>query len=438
MSEEFLHYLWKFQNFSKIGLTSTEGEPVSIIHPGIHNNDAGPDFSDGRIQIGGQLWAGNVEIHINSSDWAKHGHQNDEAYGNVILHVVYEEDRQVLDQNDKPIPTIVLKGLFDEYLYWRYEQLVGTRDVIPCAQQFPQVDSFIKETMLERVLVERLEDKSALIEDLWQKNNKDWNETFYQWMARGFGLKVNAEPMLVLARSVPQSILAKHKDNLFQLESLLFGVSGMLERGEREGEGEREIEREAEGDDYAMQLGNEFKFLEAKYNLESLKPSIWKFARLRPPSFPGVRIGQFAALIHRSENLFSKVLGTGSLKVLKQLLSDSPSIYWREHYRFGVAHKRTKAGMGEAFQQTLIINVIIPFLFIYGKIKDEPFYRQRAVDLLDQMAPEDNKITRVYKELGLEIMSGYQSQATIQLYNAYCSSKKCLNCSIGIHLIKAQ
>ncbi len=438
MSEEFLHYLWKFQNFNKVGLATTEGEVVTILHPGIHNHNAGPDFGDARIQIGQQLWAGNVEMHINSSDWAKHGHQNDEAYGNVILHVVYEDDKEVLDQNDRPIPTVILKGLFDEYLYWRYEQLVGTRDVIPCAQQFPQVDSFIKETMLERVLVERLEQKSALIEDLWQKNNKDWNETFYQWMARGFGLKVNAEPMLVLARSVPQSILAKHKDNLFQLEALLFGVSGMLEPFDTIPAGQESPRVRDEDDDYAQQLNKEFQFLKSKYGLESLKPSIWKFSKLRPPSFPGVRIGQFAALIHRSENLFSKVLGTGSLKVLSQLLSDSPSIYWREHYRFGVKHARTKAGMGEAFQQTLIINVIIPFLFIYGRIKDELFYRQRALDLLDQMAPENNKITRIYKELGLEIKSGYQSQAAIQLYNAYCSTKKCLNCSVGIHLIKAQ
>jgi hypothetical protein len=428
MSEEFLHYLWKFQNFTKTGLVSTEGEPVTIIHPGIHNSDAGPDFSNARIQIGGQLWAGNVEIHIQSSDWVRHGHQNDEAYGNVILHVVYEDDKEVPDQNGTPIPAITLKSRFDEYLYWRYEQLVGTQDVIPCAPQFPQVDTFIKETMLERVLVERLEQKSLLIEDLWLKNNKDWNETFYQWMARGFGLKVNAEPMLILARSVPQAILAKHKDNLFQLEALLFGVSGLLGA----------VANEDESDDYANQLMNEFAFLKSKYQLDSLKASIWKFARLRPPSFPGVRIGQFAALIHRSESLFSKILGTGSLKVLQQLLSDSPSIYWREHYRFGVAHKRTKGGMGDAFQQTLIINVIIPFLFIYGKIKDEPFYRQRALDLLDQMAPENNKITRVYKELGLAIKSGYQSQAAIQLYNAYCGCKKCLNCSVGIHLIKAQ
>lgn len=421
MSEEFLHYLWKFQLIDKAGWHTESGEPVHIIHPGRHNHDAGPDFSDARIQIGEQLWAGNVEIHISSSDWNKHGHQHDEAYGNVILHVVYEIDAEVPDQNGKPIPQVAMKGRFDEYLYWRYEQLVQTQDVIPCAPQFPGVDDFIKESILERVLVERVEEKSQQILKIWEQNNKDWNETFYQWMARGFGLKVNAEPMLVLARSLPQSVLARHKDHLFQLEALLFGVSGLLEK--------------AEGD-YAAELAKEFGFLSKKYGLQPLKASIFKYARLRPPSFPDVRIGQFAALIHRSENLFSKILGTGSLKVLKQLLSDSPSIYWREHYRFGLEHTRSKASMGEAFQQVLVINVIVPFLFIYGKVKGETFYQQRAMDLLEQMAAEDNKITRIYTNLGLEIGSAFYSQAVIQLYNGYCSPKKCLNCAIGIHLLK--
>lgn len=421
MTEEFLHYLWRFRQFQQLGLRTEEGEAVTVIETGSHNTDAGPDFSEAKIQIGEQLWAGNVEIHVLSSDWNKHGHQNDAAYDNVILHVVYEDDKPVLDKNGQRIPTLTLKGLFDEHLYWRYEQLVQNKTEIPCASHFSEVDEMIKESMLERVLVERLEMKAAAINELWEQNNRNWNETFYQWMARGFGLKVNAEPMLLLARSVPQTVLAKHKDSLFQLEALLFGVAGLLKGVD---------------DDYAAELNKEYSFLKSKYELHELDASIWKFARLRPPSFPTVRIGQFAALIHRSENLFSKILGIGSLKVLEQLLSDSPSIYWREHYRFGSEHSRTKAGMGQAFQETLVINVVVPFLFIYGKMKKENFYCQRAMDLLDQMGGENNKITRTYIEMGLTMDSAFRSQATIQLYQQYCSLKKCLNCSIGIHLIR--
>lgn len=421
MTEEFLHYLWKFRLIDPKDLRTAEGELLQIVHPGHHNHNAGPDFSNARIQIGQQLWAGNLEIHVQSSDWLKHGHQNDEAYDNVILHVVYEHDKDLPDKSGNKLPVLELKGRFDEYRYWKYEQLVQTKDIIPCAGQLPAVDNMVKESMLERVLVERLEAKAALVLELWQQNNKDWNETFYQWMARGFGLKVNAEPMLMLARNLPQSILARHKDNLFQLEALLFGVSGLLNESE---------------DDYARELTREWKHLSQRHGLEALEASMWKYSRLRPPSFPDVRIGQFAALIHRSENLFSRVLGTGSLQVLKQLLSDSPSVYWREHYRLGVPHKRTKAGMGEAFQQILIINVVVPFLFIYGKLKDESFYRQRALDLLDQLPAEDNKIIRNFKSLKISVNSAFASQAVLQLNNEYCSLKKCLNCSIGIHLLK--
>ncbi len=421
MTEDFLHYLWKYQNFEKQGLRAHSGELLHIIKQGAHNRDAGPDFSEGRVQIGPQIWAGNIEIHVRASDWKKHNHQNDAAYGNVILHVVYENDAEVLDKNGAPIPTLELKGKFDEYEYWRYEQLIQNQSVIPCAEQFPQVDDFKKETMLERVLVERMEQKAQLILEIFQNNKNDWNTTFYQWLARGFGLKVNAEPMLLLARSLPQNILGKHKDSLFQIEALLFGTAGFLSESQ---------------EDYGKELAKEFSFLQKKYELPILEKSIWKYAKLRPASFPDLRIAQFAALVYRSENLFSKILEIGNLPVLKKLLSDSPSTYWREHYKFGSERKRGSGAMGETFQNILIINVIIPFLFIFGKVKDEPFYRQRALDLLDQMDGENNRITRIFKDLGLEIHSAFRSQAVLQLHNEYCRPKKCLNCTVGIHLLK--
>lgn len=420
MSEDFLHYLWKFQCFRNVNVSTEQNQAILIIHPGYHNVDSGPDFSEARVYIGEQLWAGNVEIHIRSSDWFRHGHESDPAYENVILHVVYEDDRPIHDPSGNLLPTLVLKDLFDEGLYWKYEQLLHNQTAIPCQNEFPKVDGLIVESMLERSLVERLQSKSREIQKLLEKNNNDWNETFYQWMARGFGLKINAEPMLLLARMLPLRILARHKDNLFQLEALLFGTAGMLP---------------GEEDDYSKQLSREYQFLKHKYGLGEMDASLWKFSRLRPHGFPTIRIAQFAALTFRAEQLFSKILGIGSLKIMEQILGDSPSVYWREHYRFGKFHKRGKAGMGKAFQTILIINVIVPFLFLYGKVKDEDFYCQRALDLLDQLEAEDNKLIRIFRNLGLEPDSAFYSQSLIQLYQQYCSRKKCLNCSIGIHLI---
>ncbi len=421
MTEDFLHYTWKFRNYGSQPLFTQKGELVQVFHPGNHNNNAGPDFSEAKIQIGEKIWAGHVEIHIKSDDWHKHGHQNDAAYNNVILHVVYEYTKPVLDPSGNEIPTLVLNKHLNHELFFKYQRLVSNSTPIPCAANFRDTETLIRESMTERVLAERLQEKSQKIESLWQENEKDWNETFYQWMAYGFGLKVNAESMLLLSQMLPQKILAKHKNSRFQLEALLFGAAGLLQNST---------------DDYAKELQTEFKFLKAKYNLTVLKPSIWKLARLRPPSFPELRIAQFANLIYNSENLFSKILATGSLKVLQQLLSQSPSPYWQAHYRFGLEHPKSKGAMGKPFIEIMVINVLVPFLFLYGSLKDESFYKQRALDLLDQLGAENNKVTRIYEDLGYTPRSAFESQAQLQLYGVYCQPKKCLNCAIGNHLLK--
>jgi len=420
MKEDFLHYLWKHQNFSHKDLKTSEGEEVEIIYTGHPNTDAGPDFKEAKIRIGRQLWAGQVEIHLKSSDWKKHGHHNDEAYRNVILHVVFEDDA-IVEYGNNRIPAIELKSRFDENMYAKYLSLIENLDFIPCSKQLKDADSFIIESMLERVLVERLAQKSEAIDAILQRNNGDWNETFYQWMARGYGLKVNADPMMMLAQNLPQKVLAKHKSDLFQLEALLFGVSGLLNSAK---------------DGYANSLKKEYSFLKAKYKLPDLEPLIWKYARLRPAAFPNLRIAQFAALIEQSESLFSHILETGDLKQLKEKLSASPGNYWKNHYRFDSETEERNAGPGNGFKELLIINVIVPFLFIYGLSKDESFYKQRALDLLDQLNPESNKITRAYEQSGLKLRSAFHSQAYIQLHKKYCELKKCLNCGIGTHLLK--
>lgn len=422
MKEEFLHHLWRLKRFEIKNLKSVSNEEIQIIHGGFHNHNSGPDFENARIRIGSQVWAGNVEIHVRSSDWLKHKHQNDPAYNNVILHVVYEYDQEIfIGNNLSPIPTIVLDGRFNEKLYLEYEKFLNNSLIIPCASQLSTVDSLIRESMIDRVLVERLEQKAQIISELLTQNKQDWNETFYQWISRGFGLKVNADPMLDLAQNIPQQILGKHKDNLFQLEAILFGVSGLIEEGE---------------DDYTLKLAKEFKFLSHKYQLKELEKVIWKFSRIRPMSFPTLRLAQFAAMIFKSENLFSEILGIGDIKSFQNLFDLEVSEYWNTHYRFGNSTEMFSGTPGEEFINIQIINVIVPFLFIYSTIKKEPFYKQRALDILDQLKPENNKITKVFKDLGFSIDSGYRSQAIIQLDQYYCKPKKCLNCSIGTHLLK--
>jgi hypothetical protein len=275
--------------------------------------------------------------------------------------------------------------------------------------------------MLDRVLIERLENKTLVLSAILKETKQDWNETFYRWLTRGFGLRVNTAPMLDLSERLPQKILSKHLDNHFQLEALLFGTAGMLN---------------SSNDDYSKKLAQEYKFLKSKYRLEPMLPVNWKYSRIRPQGFPSLRIAQLASLWQARENLFSKVLETGSIPKLYELFDIKVSEYWTNHYRFAKETKTFSGALGEDFIRRLVSNVVVPFLFLYGKLKDQPFYHQRALDLLDQLPGENNAVSRKYVALNINNQSAYRSQATIQLHDNYCKLKKCLNCNIGIHLLK--
>lgn len=422
MTEDFLQYIWKFKKFQILNLTDIKGQSLEIIKVGQQNFDAGPDFLGAVIKVDGQLWAGNLEIHTKSSDWRKHKHQNDPAYKNVILHVVYEHDKDIeFFEDNIDIPTLILKGKLKENLYWNYERMLQSEGAIPCASQINHVPQIFKQGMLEQTLVERLEDKTTHINRLFIQNKGDWDQTFYQWLARGFGLKVNAEPLQMLSNVLAEKVLKKHKNDLFQMEALLFGCSGFLKTTE---------------DEYQTALAKEYLFLKGKYKLEELDNSIWKFSRMRPNAFPTLRLAQFAALSFESQSLFSKILSIGDVSQLRSILKSDVSDYWQNHYRFGLPAKSSTGNMGEKFVEILIINVIVPFLFVYGLKKDESFYRSRAVDLLDQIKPEDNKVSRIFKSLNFDLDTAYHSQGAIQLHQNYCEAKKCLNCKLGTHLMK--
>ncbi len=421
MTEDFLHYIWRQKKFKPLQLSTIEGEPLVIHRFGYQNHDAGPDFSDARVQIGDQLWVGNIEIHVRSSDWNRHAHQDDRAYNNVILHVVYEHDSEVQNARGIILPTLSLQGRFDESLYWRYERLLNNQSPIPCQRHLPTIDPFIVEKMLETVSIERLSSKAGIISGLMSQNQNDWNATFYHWLCRGFGLKINEGPMEVLARHLSWVVVHKHQQRIDQLEALFFGTAGMLEEPK---------------DDYSRALAREYRFLSHKYNLKSMEPSVWKFARLRPAAFPSLRMAQLAALICKHANLFSQIIQTGTIEQMYNLLSVEVTDYWNHHYRLGSFTEQKIGEIGTQFRDILVINVIIPFLFVYGLFKDEPFYKQRAIDLLDQMKAENNKVVRMYKELGFPIKSALDSQAVAQLSKHYCKPKKCLNCAIGTDILK--
>ncbi|MGC9353306.1 MAG: DUF2851 family protein [Mariniphaga sp.] len=421
--EEFLHFVWENRLFFAGNLQTTDGEQLEVLHPGRKNSNAGPDFFNAKVKIGDTIWAGNIEIHKKASDWEKHHHTDDKAYENVILHVVEDADRKITRENGSEIAT--LEMAWPEQYTRNYQKLLDAQTWIACQEQFHRVDPVVLQLGFNRLMIERLEEKTGEITDRLAQNRQNWNETFYQMLARMFGFKVNAIPFEMLAKTIPMNILAKHKNSLFQLEALLFGASGLLNG-------------ELFGDDYFLKLREEFGFLLKKYDLKPVEAHLWKFMRLRPGNFPTVRIAQLAALIHRSQGLFSKILETKKVEKLKNLFSVKASEYWDAHYRFNKPSSRKHSKeLGENSINTLIINVVVPFLFVYGEKQNRHHLKNRALEFLEELPPENNSILEKWENLGVSARSAFESQALLQLKNKHCNLRKCLTCPIGNRLVKS-
>lgn len=421
MKENFLHFLWRSRRFEHADLRTTQGEPIEILRPGTHNTHAGPDFSDARIRIGETKWAGHVEMHLKSSEWMAHGHQSDRAYDNVILHVVLEEDQPILRPDGSRIPCLEMQKRVPAGLAAIYQKLLHNEYWIPCQHQFHTVPEMTRSLFSDRLLVNRLERKTAIVRAALERNGNDWEETFYQMLARNFGLKVNAEPFEMLACSLPQRILARHRHDLPQLEALLFGQAGMLEKDFAEG--------------YPKGLKKEYAFLRKKYGLEPVPEAAWKFLRLHPANFPTIRLAQFARLVERSAHLFSKILEVEKLSEIEELFKVKLDGYWMMHYTFGKISEPKRKSLGKQAIHLLTINTIAPFLFLYGEMHGEEKFKDQTFEFLEALPAEKNAIIRGWANLGVEASSAYQTQALLELKNEMCDKKKCLECAIGFKIM---
>ena len=423
MNESFLQFVWKHGLFDSRNLRTDDGQRVKILSRGMINQDAGPDFFNARIQIGKTVWAGNVEIHLRASEWTRHQHHLDAAYDNVILHVVGQDDQQVLNSKGQRIPGMVLR--YDNYLEENYQELMDANGWIACRKHFHRMGLLNLQIWFHGLMVERLQQKTSEIMQRLEQNNNDWNETFYQFLARNFGFKTNALPFELLARSLPLRIAEKHKDSLFQLETLFFGTAGLLNE-------------ELVGDDYFLSLKKEFSFLYSKYRLKPVAAHLWKFLRLRPLNFPTVRIAQFACLLHQSTALFSQLVEMKDLDRIKNLFDIQPSDYWTSHYRFNKPSSESPKYLGVSAFNNIVINTVVPFLFVYGDYYFKQELKDLALDFLEKVPAEENSIIDRWEKLGVPARSAFDSQALIQLKNNYCNFRKCLDCQVGIKLVSGK
>lgn len=422
-SEDFLHYVWQFKSFDHGDLRTADGQSLKIIHPGLLNKDAGPDFSQAKIQIAETVWAGNIEIHLKSSDWLRHHHQNDKAYENVILHVVYEHDVEINRMDGSVLPVLILQNRIAKELMAKYENLFLTLTDFPCAAQIGSVDRLVVDSFLSRTLIERFEQKTKMLFKSLEESRGNWDEVFYQFIARNFGFKVNALPFEFLAKAIPSSIFGKHKDNALQVEALVFGAAGFLGHQFEEA--------------YPGKLKAEFLFLQKKYHIKPIEISNWKFMRMRPQNFPTLRLAQFAALISKSNHLFSKIIAIEDVNELSRLFENLPvHPYWTEHYHFHKKAAGVNTQIGKKSVENILLNTVALFLFAYGKYIGMQAHIDRAIRLLESLPAEKNAITEKFTEAGVSIEKAFASQAVLQLKKQYCDQKKCLWCGIGISILK--
>lgn len=414
-----LQYIWQFGYYNSANLTTAEGENLTIIFPGTWNKNGGPDFTGAKIKIGETTFFGNIELHLQTSDWEKHGHQQDRQYSNVILHVVYQHNKTL----DHPIPVLELESRISTLLLERYNALMNADSFIPCSASIPSVKELVWVSWKERLLVERLTRKSNSILQLLQQSKAHWEETLWWLLARNFGMKVNSDAFESVARSIPVTVLAKHRSSIHQIEALLFGQAGLL-NGEFT-------------ESYPALLQREYRYLQKKLSLSPVAVSL-QFLRMRPGAFPTIRLAQLAALIQQSVHLFSSLLEAKTLQEVRRHFEVTANDFWHYHYTFEQASAFKKKTLGAETIENILINSVVPVLFAYGHYHRDEQYKEKALHWLEEISAEKNTLTKGFNELQIRSKTAYDSQALIELKNEYCTHRKCLSCAIGNHLLKRE
>ncbi|NAY92542.1 DUF2851 family protein [Muricauda sp. JGD-17] len=422
MKEDLLHFIWGQNKLHGRQLTSTTKEALFVRAPGILNHYAGPDFFNAQVEIEGQFWAGNVEIHIKSSDWYAHNHEEDPRYDNVILHVVWEDDVSVFRKDGSQIPTLELKNYIPRSLLERYEALLQKTNItfINCEKHFDEMDSFLVEQWYHRLYVERLEQKSRVIENHLKRTNNDWEAVLFAMLLKSFGSTLNGELFMSKAMQLDFSIVRKTRDNSTSLESLLFGYLGLLQEQNCT-------------DSYFLQLNEEYRYLSKKFNV-SIALEKPKFYGLRPSNFPTLRVSQLVHLYCNEEGLFATLMEIKDLKAIYDLFEVSTSTYWENHYTFGKVSKRSIKKVSKAFVDLLVINTLIPLRFCHDKHLGRDGSDQ-LIAWMEQLDSEKNSIVGGFENLGTKTKNALESQAQLQLYKNYCSKNKCLQCNLGARLL---
>lgn len=422
MNEALLHTIWKFKLLGRSTFTGTRNESIEIVSIGEHNHDSGPDFFNAKVMIDNQLLAGNVEIHVKTSDWLKHHHQDDKAYNKLVLHVVYEHDVELEQNTGYNVSVLELKHSIKPSLLKEYARMQHSRNPVPCGRSIATVPPVVWVSWIDRLAVSRMESKTAYIEHLFQHAKQNYEDTLYLLLCRNFGFKINNDAFELLGKTVSYALIKKYADQPVRIEALLYGCAGFLD--------------ELFEDEYPKLLQNEFEFLKHKHHLIPLKKESWKFSKTRPANFPTIRIAQLAHLLCKQTSLFHLLESKPEIESLEYFFSAGTHNYWKTHYRFDVATEESEKRLGDVAFHSLIINTVVPFLFFMSRHLEKQDLTEYALDLLASLPAEKNTKTNEFAKLGIKTHNALESQAQIQLYDTFCSKKACIHCHVAEHLLK--
>lgn len=421
MKEDFLHYVWQLKKFDVLNAKTVQGDAITIINSGQYLQKAGPDFFNSQLTIGNQKWAGNVEIHLKSSDWYIHNHETDIAYDNVILHVVWEHDTEVFRQDNTEIPVLELKHYVSKDILNSYNTLAAAKSWIYCEKELEDINSFTFSNWKERLFLERLERKALPVLQLAQNSGNDWEAVLFSFIAKNFGLNTNGDIFYKIGQSLPFSVVRRESFEFENLEALFFGRAGLLD---------------AEHEDfYFKDLKSRYDYICHKYRLDKVYVDPLQFFKHRPDNFPTIRLSQLAQLYHKHQNLFSKIIECTSVADIYNIFEVQASPYWQTHYTFDKESAKKRKALTASFVDLVIINTIVPFRFAYERSigKENP---ESLMDLLQGIAPEKNAVIDKFRQFKVDVQSAYDTQSLLQLRNEYCAHKRCLQCAIGLELLK--
>ena len=420
--ERLYHYLWK-TGLRGSEFTDVDGASIEVLDPGVHNQDAGPDFFNSKLKINGVEWVGNVEIHVKASDWFRHGHSEDPAYENVILHVVAVSDKRVSRSDGNLIPQIELT--LPENFFHTYTLLADENSGIRCSPMIQSLPEINKTDWLESVGVERMQQKASRVKEIYESINGDWEQTCFILLSRGLGFGLNGDPFEMMAKSLPLRILHHHSDDPLQLESILFGQAGMLDA------------TIYMFDEYYQAMCREYYFLARKYGLKPLRPGLWKYSRTRPQNFPHRRIAFLANSCLGGFSLFSELLtkATDSDSLVKVFEMHAEG-YWKDHFSFDTEARNAPSSLSQSSRILLAINVGIPLLYAYSSVTGDFDMGERVIGMMQDLPGENNTIIRQWQSLGFDAKDAMRSQALIHLRKEYCDKNKCIYCRFGHHFLR--